>query len=195
MDATEDGPIFRLMAQTGMRRSEVGGLTWNAIDFENARLSVQRTLIRQSLGGKSIWVFCEPKSRSSRRTIPLPPQAIELLKSRLVVTNESRLAAGTAWADNNLVFCTPYGEPLNLDALSARARRLRKRLGLQAGVQSVHGLRHLFGTTQHHLAGTDVKTLQVLMGHSRATTTLDLYISEDESAAAAAALKAGDLFG
>ena len=58
----------------------------------------------------------------------------------------------------------------------------------------MHGLRHLFGTMQNK-SGTDVKTLQTLLGHSRASTTLDLYVEADDDLAAAAAARIGDLLG
>ncbi|WP_339950043.1 site-specific integrase [uncultured Albimonas sp.] len=194
MDATGDGPLFRLMAMTGMRRSEAGALAWAAVDLDGAALRVERTLMRVSGNGTSSWVFGAPKSRTSRRRIPLPPAAVELLRARLVQVKRDKLAAGRAWENHDLVFCDPYGAPLKLDAVSARARRMRAKLGLPEGVQGVHGLRHLFGTMQNK-SGTDVKTLQTLLGHSRASTTLDLYVEADDDLAAAAAARIGDLLG
>ena len=92
------------------------------------------------------------------------------------------------------MFGDAFGNPINLDAVSARARRLRATLGLPDGVQAVHGLRHLYGTMQN-ASGTDVKTIQTLLRHSRASTTLDLYIKPTDTAAKVAGDIAGNLFG
>jgi len=194
LDETLDGPFFRLMAMTGMRRSEIGALAWDAVELDLSRLHVRASLMRESVGGKSNWILGEPKSRTSFRTLSLAPQAVDLLHRRRAECRRERLAAGRGYADLDLVFGDALGFPQNLDAITARARRVRQRLGLPEGVQALHGLRHLYGTTQNTL-GTDVKTIQAAMGHSRASTTLDLYIEADRDAQDEAARKAGDLFG
>ena len=81
MDETCDGPFFRLMAMTGMRRSELGGLTWGAVDLDAGTLEVQAALIRNSVNGKQDWVLSAPKSSSGRRGIPCP---VRLLRSCVV---------------------------------------------------------------------------------------------------------------
>ncbi len=106
---------------------------------------------------------------------------------------QERLAAGERYADLDLVFSDYLGRPLKLDTVSARARRIREKLGLPEGVQAVHGLRHLYGT-QLNAAGVDPKTIQASMGHSRVTTTFDLYVHTDDDQLDQAADKIGALF-
>jgi integrase len=193
LDETGHGAFFRLAAMTGMRRSELGGLSIGAVDLDRAELKVERTLIRKGGNGRSTWVFDEPKTEKSRRTIALDAPAVDLLRDRIRLVKEQRLAAGPNYANNNLVFCNVLGEPLNLDALSATARRVRDRLGLPMDVLSIHGFRHLFGTQANKL-GLDAKKIQAALGHSRVSTTLDYYVDVDEEQRREVADKMGALW-
>lgn len=184
MDATEDGPMYRLMGVTGMRRSEVGGLAWRSVDLVAAYIDIDRTLIRDP--GCNGWTYSGPKSKSSKRRIYISAGTVHLLHRQLIRVKEWRLAAGSSWTEEDLVFCTPYGQRLNLDTVGARARRVRLRLGLPKDVMPTHGLRHNYGTRQVK-SGTDVATVRDSMGHSRSSTTLDLYVGTDEEAARKAA--------
>ncbi|WP_425043990.1 tyrosine-type recombinase/integrase [Primorskyibacter sp. S87] len=188
------GMFMRVAVMSGMRRSEIGGLRWEDVDLDGGKVEVRQTLIRVSQGdGKpSLWQFSAPKSASSARTIPVPAPVIGILRQRRQTQREERMKAGPAWQDHGLVFADPIGQPLNLDTLSATVRRIKLDLGLKG--QPVHGLRHLYGTSQNKI-GTDVATIQAMMGHSRSTTTLDYYIHADDDQKSDAADAMGDMFG
>ncbi len=186
-----DSPFMTLLAFTGLRRSEMGGLRWEDINLDGPSLTVAQTLIRKSLDGKQIWITSEPKSRTSARTLPIPAPAVAILRQRQTAQKRDRLAAGQAWVDTGLVFTDGLGNALNLDAISTRARRVMVEMGLTGS--AVHGLRHLFGTMQNKI-GTDVASIQAMMGHSRASTTLDYYVRAGDDDKADAMTKLGELF-
>ncbi len=71
--------LYILAIHTGMRQGEMLALRWQDVDMENAVVSVRRTLTRN--GGKV--AFGEPKTKKSRRSIRLTPQAGEALRSHL----------------------------------------------------------------------------------------------------------------
>ncbi len=73
------GALYVLAIHTGMRQGELLALRWQDVDLKNAVASVRRTLTRS--GGKV--AFGEPKTKKSRRSIRLTPQAVEALRSHL----------------------------------------------------------------------------------------------------------------
>ncbi len=196
MDETKYGVICRLMAMTGTRRSEAGALTWDNVDLERGTIHIEQMLEfgdPDETGNR--WHFNEPKSATSNRTIPIPPVLVSLLRKHQTAQKEQRLKAGELWnGADNLVFCDEIGERLNLNDITKTAREKRIALGLPKATQPIHGLRHLFGTTQNAIK-TEVKTISAMMGHSRASSTIDLYIEADQDQAQEAAAKMGDLFG
>jgi integrase len=79
LDATANDhfyPVYHLAILTGLRRSEIFGLKWDAIDLAGSTLQVVRTLQRITDYGL---VEGQPKTQRSRRSISLPPAAVELL--------------------------------------------------------------------------------------------------------------------
>ena len=95
------GPVFFLVLYTGMRRSEVMGLRWSAVDLENRTISVTQTLIR--VAGKGLLVM-EPKTARSRRLVSLPPSAVALLTGLKVKQRGERQALGMEWKEPDYVF-------------------------------------------------------------------------------------------
>jgi integrase len=94
---------------------------------------------------------------------------------------------GQAYQDNGLVFCHPDGTPLDPRSFTRHFKTLLKRSGLP--VVRFHDLRHTFATLMLEL-GESPKTVQVMLGHSKISTTLDIYshVSLDLERKAAAKL-------
>ena len=139
----------------GLRRGEICGLRWEAIDFTHNLIHVVNQ--RQRLATGEI-VDCSPKSRSSIRTLPIPSALLPLLRAR-------RQLSGY------LCTITPSG-------LDAAHRRLVGRLELP--YIPLHGLRHTMATSciRH---GGEMRSLQNVLGHASYTTTANRYTHPDAS--------------
>ncbi|MGY0059663.1 hypothetical protein ACWY4P_24460 [Streptomyces sp. LZ34] len=90
---------------------ELLGLRWSAVDLEHGTLTVLTNL--QRVGGELRLVL--PKTRSSERTIPLPPVAVSALRAHQERQAQERAAAGMAWQENGLVFPSRIGTPYEPD--------------------------------------------------------------------------------
>jgi integrase len=151
-----------------LRRGEVLGLAWDDIDFEQRTLTVRRTL--QRVGGQL--QLGEPKTTTSARTLTLPRELVGMLRAHRVRQLEDRLKAGELWEETSMVFTTHTGrllEPRNVNHAFARAID-------QAGLPRIrfHDLRHT-AISQLIANGTPVTTAQKIAGHSRLSTTADIY--------------------
>ena len=192
--AAEDDPqdvcIPALLLTTGMRRSELLGLIWDAVDLETGTLSIRRTVTE--VHHRTV-VRELPKSKQSRRTLSIPPAVIALLREQRARINVQVLAWGKDY-QREPFFCFPgpAGEPWRPLRLTARLRRLCRRAGV-VKVQPVHGWRHAAATLMI-ADGADVKTTQARLGHSTPTITLALYTDRiDERDRAAGERLAGYL--
>jgi integrase len=152
------GPLFGLAFGSGLRSGELLALEWGerGIDLDRARLRVRRSLDR-SRGADGQPVFVAPKSRSSRRDVPLPPQEVARLRRH-------RMASGRP-ADGALVFVTAAGEPLNATGVVRYAwRKAVEASGVEEPFPKLHDARHAYAT--HALrAGLTMHAVARLLGH------------------------------
>ena len=171
--------LWRLGASTGMRRGELGGLTWRCLDLDAGRLSVEQQLL-PTRGGLS---FGPPKSARSRRTVALDPETVAVLRAHREAQMLERAFAGDAYVDGDLVFCDELGGPIHPDRLTERFGRHRKAAGIPVG--TLHVLRHTAATLAL-TAGIPVHIVASRLGDT-ATTLLERYAhllpSSDEQAA------------
>jgi len=93
--------MFSFAPATGARPEEYLGLQWKDIDFEKGTAIIRRALITLRKGGG--WHFSEPKTKQSRRTIPLPVSTVKELRNHRRQQLEAKLKLGTAWNDFDLV--------------------------------------------------------------------------------------------
>ncbi|MGC1965639.1 MAG: tyrosine-type recombinase/integrase, partial [Candidatus Acidiferrales bacterium] len=156
--------IVLLATMTGLRIGEILALRWGRINFIRETLLVAETCYMGHFG--------TPKTRASRREVPLSTAVVESLK-----THYSRSTNRSA---DGLVFCTRQGGPLVSNNL--RKRGLRPACE-RAGVPQMdwHGLRHTHGTLLH-AQGTPLKVAQAQLGHSHMATTLEVYTHASVSA-------------
>lgn len=180
LEAAERVPyyvLFFLALETGMRPEEYLGLQWSDIDFNKKRLAVRRVLIGKQGGG---FVFDEPKTDRSRRSIPLTVALLDLLKGHRKAQLEQRLRLGTHYQVSDLVFTSEIGTPIhhrNLDRrhfktiiASANENKETERI---PSIR-LYDLRHTMATLLLS-AGVNPKIVSERLGHASIVLTLDTY--------------------
>jgi integrase len=121
--------MWLLFVTTGLRRSELLGVPWRAIDPEAApgRLAVVQAVV---VVDKRPVVVAEAKTASSRRQLALDPFTAAALKAHRVRQLEERLAWGPAWVDTGLVLAREDGQVLHPEHVTKRFARLVRAAGL-----------------------------------------------------------------
>lgn len=161
--------LYNLAVTTGLRQGELLGLRWNDLDWEKRSLQVGRQLKRKFRKGD---YFEYPKTKAGRRTIILGSKTIEKLQEHWKCQNQERVLAGERWQENDLIFPTPIGTPMDHSNLY----RAFKDFIRQAGLPEIrfHDIRHTAASLMlNH--GTPVIVVSRRLGHSKASITLDIY--------------------
>lgn len=168
--AAATDPAMRLSVQilyaTGLRSEEMLALTWPAIDLDARTLTVSRVLINTA-GGPQV---ATPKTRSSNRTISIPPRLANDLRAYRRQQAAHILAAHT-YTDQGYIICHSDGTPIMPQRYSRRFTDLARRASIDI---TAHGLRHTHAT-QLFAAGWAAKDVQTRLGHSTISITLDTY--------------------
>jgi integrase len=133
-------PLWRLAATTGLRRGELLGLTWLALDLEGGTLRVDQQLI-PTRGGVT---FGPPKSKRSRRTVALDADTVQALRQHQDAQRVERALAGDAYQDADLIFADELGGSIYPQRLTEAFLRHRKAAGLTSG--TLHVLWHTHAT-------------------------------------------------
>jgi integrase len=107
------------------------------------------------------------------------------LRTQRTQQARERLAAGSSWQDNDFVFATKDGRPLQWRSLDAAFDRAQERAGVRR--QRFHDMRHAFATLLLD-AGEEVAVISKMLGHADFSTTVDVYsdVSTERSRVAAA---------
>ncbi len=184
LDASAGHPmaaLWRLAANTGMRRGEVLGLRWKDVDLDGRRLSVRQQLVR---AGERV-AFGAPKTKAGRRVIALDAGTVAALRERRAAWSADKLHFGKAFKDHDLVFCRPDGHPHDPDVVTHQFDRATVRAGVPR--IRLHDLRHTHASLLLQ-ARVHPKVVQERLGHSSITITLDTYSHlipdmQDEAAA------------
>ena len=173
-------PVF-LGAFYGLRRSEVLGLRWDAVDFTNNTLTIKHTVTSFSLDGKKVQVAQDTtKTKSSMRTLPLVPAFRERLLALRDEQDEHMRVCGRCYNRNYLdyICVDEMGTLLSPNYVSSAFSKLLEK----------HGLRHIrFHDLRHSCAslllanGVPMKQIQEWLGHSDFSTTANIYAHLDYS--------------
>jgi len=168
------GAAWWLLATTGLRRGELLGLAWEAVDLDAGLLSIRRTLVTTQArrAGDPGMAWSEPKTDKGWRTVALDPATVGALRTHRTRQLEERLAAGTTYDDQGLVFCRPTGEPIHPKTLSWYFTQAIKRTRLPK--IRLHDLRHSHATLALK-AGIHPRVVQERLGHANVGITLDTY--------------------
>lgn len=151
--------FFKILACTGLRRSECLALTWQDIDFENNLLSVSKTL---ASGFNSQLILQKPKSRTSNRKIPISSALRELL-----IEYQKQSTSEKLFHTVNDTFLHLSAPNTWLNEIYHAHPELRE--------ITLHGFRHTFATLLISETNVKPKTVQMLLGHKNIEITLNLY--------------------
>lgn len=162
--------VYLLLAiYSGFRRSEMLGLEWKDIDFENSLIHVRRT--SQYTKEKGIYTDTT-KTRKSKRVSKFPPSIMNLLKQFRTEQAKEAKQLGTKWEGHDRLFTKWNGAPMNPQTPFEWLQGYCERIGIP--FRNIHSLRHLHASLLI-FEGVDVVAVSADMGHSVVGTTLNLY--------------------
>lgn len=179
--------VILLTAYYGLRRSEVLGLKWSAIDFTDKKIAIRHKVLEES---GEIHGYDVMKTKSSYRTLPLIPVVEETLRNQISFRDEMKKAFRKG-------YCTDYEEYICTDALGKlyRPDYVSEHFAL---LLKNNGLRHIrFHELRHSCASlllakkVPMKMIQEWLGHSDISTTSNIYSHLD----AESKLESADIIG
>lgn len=164
--------LLQILITTGLRRGECLGLKWRDIDESRSMIQVERNVIYTAKTGV---VINTPKTASSSRIVPVMGSTLSLLRH---LKQQRQSANPTTILEDSFVFPskTDIFSPRNPDAVTRRVKRFMKAQGLPD--MSPHDLRHSCATLLLS-SGADIKSVQEILGHVNASTTLNFYVKSD----------------
>lgn len=185
--------LFLVALGTGLRIGELLGLKWSDIDFTTNNLTVNRTITRAKNPTTGKYEILEqlPKTKNALRTVPIPTNIILRLKDHKLKQNKYRLKVGEAYFNNDYVFANDFGYVLDDKRPGRNLNSILKSLGIEP--MKFHALRHTYATRLFE-ANVPPKTVQVLMGHSDISITLDIYTHVMEDTKLEAVEKLNEIF-
>lgn len=171
LSAIKGHPFERLFIVdlfTGMRQSEILGLTWDCIDFDTCTIRIYRQL--QLIDGQ--YQFGTLKNGKARTIVPAS-SVIAILREQKRQQVIMKLRAGPVW-DNpeGFVFTNEVGEHLARQTVYKQYKKIVESIGMP--MARFHDLRHSYAVAALQ-AGDDIKTVQENLGHHTASFTLDVY--------------------
>ena len=180
--------MLHLMITTGIRRGECIGLKWRDIDETRSLVKIERNVTYTAKSGITV---STPKTSASLRTIPLMNSTLKLLNAlkaqRMAEHPNTILDDSFIFPGENSIFA-----PRDPTAVTHRVKHFMKVNGLPD--MSPHDLRHSCATLLLS-SGADVKSVQEILGHTNASTTLNFYVKADINQMQAASGKMAAVFG
>lgn len=196
MELAKDDPYYLMMRFdffTGLRESELIGLSWDCVNFEKHTLRVYRQFIRIASGPDKGKMVYTPLKNSKERTITLTTSAMNVLKEAKRKQSEMRLRAGSSWANEyNMIFTRENGRFVRFKTLYVHFKNIVKKMGRPE--VRVHDIRHTFALLSLQ-SSVDPKTLSEALGHATVAFTLDVYGHSNEDMKQQAADRLEQLIG
>ena len=161
--------MIYLAIDSGARRGEIVGLTWNDIDFKKQTLNINKSVQYT----KELGIFEKTtKTQTSDRIIYLSNKTIEILKAYQKEQLENKLKLGSKWANSKRIFTTIVGGDMHPDTPSQILEKIIKKYNLKR--ISFHGLRHTSISLQIS-SGIQAQIISKRAGHSSVSTTHSIY--------------------
>lgn len=169
-------PLVHLMSYTGLRQGEALALKWSDIDFENKKITVNKTAARI----KEKQILQTPKTKNSKRVISIDPATLSILKGWKKDQIKIYFKNGKHFeGDDNFIFTNQRADWVHIHNFI----RYFKRFIADHKLKQItpHGLRHTHASLLFS-AGVEPKNISDRLGHSTVQITLDLYthITEEQ---------------
>ncbi len=161
--------VLMLGIAYGLRRSEVCGLRWDAVDMEAGTLHICHTAVKAN--GRVLYSD-STKTATSNRVLPLTASMREYLGSVRERQEENKRLFGRDYTDSGYICVKPDGTPIDPDFVTHHFRRVL--VANDVPIIRFHDLRHSAVNTLRK-GGCDVKDIQAWLGHSDVSTTLNVY--------------------
>lgn len=178
------------LINSGVRRGELAGLTWQDLDFSRCTIHVYKSLLVLNDYGYQLTTTKE----SNDRYVDVAPEFMEFMKKYLEYWKLRRQMMGASWqttldphkskyetslralAGNDFVICDDYGWPLNPGSYA----RTVKLAGMRAGIRHLHPhmFRHTFVSILMANSDIDIATVAAEAGHAQPSTTLMIYTQQ-----------------
>ena len=161
--------IIQLAIDSGCRRGELTGLSWDDIDFTNSKITINKATQATKNG---VIEKNHPKNNSSIRTISITNKTLSLLEEYKKEQGEQKALLGAEWKNSNKVLTDKFGNNMHPDTPNKIFKKIQKKYNLKS--LNFHGLRH---TSASMLIASDVhtKVISKRLGHSSTAITDTIY--------------------
>jgi integrase len=174
------------LAAMGLRRAEIAALRWDSVDLTTGTLTVIENRVPVSGGS----VTGTPKTETSQRTLPLPPDLAETLRRTRKRQLEDKLKASNQYVDSGYVVTDSLGTPPHPDTLTHYWGRALEKTKLPR--VRLHDARHSCATLMH-LRGVPIAVIAAWLGHADARFTMKTYAHSTTDTLTEAATVLGSL--
>ena len=162
--------FFRLLAFTGMRKSEALALQWKDIDFIKKRVTIGKTL---ALDENKTIIIQEPKTKNSQRIITLDKITLKILKEWRINQKKWYLNFGyNTSSPNQFLFTNKFNELYYPQAPNDWLYHILEKYDLPK--ITLHGFRHTHASLLFE-SGASIKEVQERLGHKGVKTTMNIY--------------------
>ena len=158
-----------ILIYTGGRRGEALGLKWENIDFENKRIHIVNNSVYIAEKGT---FEKKPKTDKSVRWISISDSVISMLQEYKIWQDGEAERLTGYWEDHGYVFTQESGKPMHPDSINGKLRKIEKKYALPH--LHPHAFRHSYASALID-AGVDDVSLSGSLGHSKPSTSKDIY--------------------
>ena len=173
LDALELEPIkwrtiTHLLIVTGCRRGEIAAIKWSKVDFANRQIRIDASLLYDAKKG----IYENSTKTGDLRILKLPVETMNLLRDYKQWYVEQKFKNGDRWHDTGYLFVQDDGRPMNPTSITSWMNKFSKRNDFPH--INPHAFRHTVASVLIN-NGQDIVTVSKRLGHSRTSTTLDVY--------------------
>lgn len=182
-------PLYYVALFTGMRQSELMGLTWDCVNFRKGSIRISKQLLRINAYRKKGEYHFVPTKTNKQRIIEPAYQVMEMLREVQKRQSVWKEQCGDAWkGEDDIVFTNPDGTHLSNSNVYRHFKRIMRKMSLDD--VRFHDLRHTYAVLALQ-NGIDIKTVSASLGHYSVAFTMDKYGHVSNTMKRAASVKMG----